>query len=67
MRTKDREPWWKVSAGSKVTVKGTASAESRKAICHCVIVEADKNPADGDRPQLAKHMAKGRREGQVRR
>lgn len=44
--TLDREPWWKVTAGSKVTIKGTASADSKEGdLLDCVIVKADKNPA----------------------
>lgn len=44
--TLDREPWWKVTAGSKVTIKGTASPDSKDGDLHdCAIVEADKNPA----------------------
>lgn len=42
----DREPWWKVSEGSKVTVKGTASAESKDGdLLDAVFVDAGKNPA----------------------
>jgi hypothetical protein len=57
--TLDREPWWKVSAGSKVTIKGTASADAKEGdLLDCIIVKADKNPAPTVKAtQISKELA----------
>lgn len=59
--TADPEPWWKVSPGSKITLKGTPgeSVSHPGDLIHCVIVEASPNQAIVvNAEQLAKDVLK---------
>lgn len=43
--TQDKEPWARVSPGSKVKVKGTSDGQSVNLMNPCVLVEVGPNPA----------------------